>query len=101
MAALVARSYLPEEASRDPQAIKAAVEGVIADVVFELQTERSTRNQRGAAVSRPGTHGFPSSIAERWNKKPICPIHGLSFRPAAAVKPRPDCPTPRPFISLF
>ena len=28
VAALVARSYLPEEASRDPAAIKAAIEGV-------------------------------------------------------------------------
>ena len=42
LGALVARSYLPEEASRDPAAIKAAIEGVIADMVFELEAERST-----------------------------------------------------------
>lgn len=47
----VARSYLPEEASRDPAAIKAAVEGLVADVVFELETERSIRSQRGKRVT--------------------------------------------------
>ena len=45
MAALVTRSYLPEEASRDPAAIKAAVECLMADVVFELEAERSARKQ--------------------------------------------------------
>ena len=45
VAALVARSYLPEEASQDPAAIKAAIEGVIADMVFELEAERCARNQ--------------------------------------------------------
>ena len=45
MAALVARSYLPEEASRDSTAIKAAIEGFMSDVAFELEAERSTRNQ--------------------------------------------------------
>jgi hypothetical protein len=44
VAALVARSYLSEEASRNPTAIKAAIEGLMSDVVFELETERSTRN---------------------------------------------------------
>ena len=39
MAALVVRSYLPEEASRDPAAIKAAIEGLMSDVVFELEAE--------------------------------------------------------------
>jgi hypothetical protein len=53
VAALVARSYLPEEASRDPAAIKAAIEGVIADVVFELEAERSSRNQLGKRVTTP------------------------------------------------
>jgi len=51
VAALVARSYLPEEASRDPAAIKAAIEGIIADMVFELEAERSTRNQLGKRVT--------------------------------------------------
>jgi len=51
VAAFVARSYLPEEASRDPAAIKAAIEGVIADVVFELEAERSTRKQLGKPVT--------------------------------------------------
>ena len=46
MAALVTRCYLPEEASRDPAAIKAAVEGLMADAVFELEAERSTRGLR-------------------------------------------------------
>jgi len=36
---------LPEEASRDPAAIKAAVEGLMADAVFELEAERSVRPQ--------------------------------------------------------
>jgi hypothetical protein len=47
VAALVARSYLPEEASRDPAAIKAAIEGLMGDMVFDLEAERSTRNQLG------------------------------------------------------
>jgi hypothetical protein len=51
VAALVARSYLPEEASRDPAAIKAAVEGLMADVVFELEAERADRNKRGKRVT--------------------------------------------------
>ena len=51
MAALVARSYLPKEASRDPAAIKAAVEGLVADVVFELEAERSARSLRGKRVT--------------------------------------------------
>ncbi len=51
VAALVARSYLPEEASRDPAAIKAAIEGLVADLVFDLETERSTRNQLGKRVT--------------------------------------------------
>jgi len=46
IAALVARSYLPEEASRDPAAIKAAMEGVVADVAFELEAGRSTVGKR-------------------------------------------------------
>jgi type I restriction enzyme, R subunit len=37
--------YMPVEASHDPAAIKAAIEGLIADAVFELEAERSTRNQ--------------------------------------------------------
>jgi len=51
VAALVARSYLPKEASRDPAAIKAAVEGLVADVVFELEAERSARSLRGKRVT--------------------------------------------------
>ena len=49
VAALVARSYLPEEASRDPAAIKAAIEGLMSDVVFDLEAERFTRNHPGNA----------------------------------------------------
>jgi len=51
VAALVARSYLPEEASGDPAAIKAAIESVMADLVFDLETERSTRNPLGKPVT--------------------------------------------------
>ena len=43
VAAMVARSDSPEEASEDTAAIKAAIEGVIADVVFELESRRSTQ----------------------------------------------------------
>ena len=43
--AMMTWRHLPEEASRDPTAIKAAVEGVVADLVFELEAERSIRNQ--------------------------------------------------------
>ena len=51
VAALVARSYLLEEASRDQAAIKAAVEGLMADLVFDLETERSTPSQLGKRVT--------------------------------------------------
>lgn len=44
---------LPEEASRDPAAIKAAVEGLMADVAFELEAERSTLSLRGKRVTAP------------------------------------------------
>ena len=50
MAALVARA-LPGEASRDPAAIKAAIQGLIADLVFELKAERSARNRLGKRVT--------------------------------------------------
>ena len=49
--ALIARGHLLEEASQDPAAIKAAVEGLMSDVVFELETERSNRNQLGKRVT--------------------------------------------------
>jgi hypothetical protein len=41
VAALVARGYLPEEARGDPVAIKGAIEGLISDLAFELEQERS------------------------------------------------------------
>jgi hypothetical protein len=51
-AALVARGYLPEEeASRGKAAIKAAIECLMSDVVFELEYERSTRKQLGKRVT--------------------------------------------------
>lgn len=51
VAALVARSYLPEGANRDPGAIKAAIECVIGDLVFELECERATRSQATKRVT--------------------------------------------------
>jgi hypothetical protein len=39
--ALVARGYLPEEARGDAVAIKGAIEGVVSDLAFELEQERS------------------------------------------------------------
>jgi hypothetical protein len=51
VAALVARTYLPEEASHDPATIKAAIESVIADLVFELESERAIRHQLGKRVT--------------------------------------------------
>jgi hypothetical protein len=41
VSALVAGGYLPEEALGDAMAIKAAIECVISDLVFELEQERS------------------------------------------------------------
>jgi hypothetical protein len=41
IAALVAGGYLPEEDRGDPVAIKGAIEGVISDMAFELEQERS------------------------------------------------------------
>jgi hypothetical protein len=52
VAALVARGHLPEEASRDPAAIMAAVECLMSDVVFELETERFTRNHGKRVTAR-------------------------------------------------
>ncbi len=36
---------MPEEASGDPAAIKAAIESVMADLVFDLEAEKPVRNQ--------------------------------------------------------
>jgi hypothetical protein len=47
----VAGSHLPQEASRDPGAIKGTVEGLMADVAFELEAERSTRRLRWKRVT--------------------------------------------------
>ena len=51
VAALVARSYLPDEARHEPAAIKAAIEVLMSDLVFELESERSTRKQLGKRVT--------------------------------------------------
>jgi hypothetical protein len=40
ISALVAKGYLPEEARSDPKAIKAAIEGLISDLSFELEQQR-------------------------------------------------------------
>jgi hypothetical protein len=42
--ALVAKGYLPEGARGDPVAIKAAIEGVISDLAFELELEGLRQN---------------------------------------------------------
>jgi hypothetical protein len=42
--ALIFKGYLLEEDRDDAQAIKAAVEGVISDIAFDLQQETSTRS---------------------------------------------------------
>ena len=47
ISALVVRGYLPEEARTDPKAIKLAIEGVISDMAFELEQERSERRGSG------------------------------------------------------
>ena len=53
--ALFARRYLLEEARCDPAAIKAAIEGVIADMVFELEAGRYTSHQlRKRVTTRQG-----------------------------------------------
>jgi hypothetical protein len=41
VSALVVKGYLPEEARGDGKAIKAAIEGIISDMAFELQQETS------------------------------------------------------------
>ena len=51
LAALVARGYLSEEASRDSTAIKAAIEGLMSDVAFELESERFARNRARKRVT--------------------------------------------------
>jgi hypothetical protein len=47
ISALVGRGYLPEEAKSDPKVIKAAIGGVISDMAFELEQERSKRRGSG------------------------------------------------------
>ena len=37
LSALIFKGYLPEEDRNDAQAVKAAVEGVISDIAFDLQ----------------------------------------------------------------
>ena len=41
VSALVARGYLPVETRGDAMAIKAAIEGVVSDLAFELEQESS------------------------------------------------------------
>jgi hypothetical protein len=43
--ALVVRGYLPEEVRGDGTAIKKAIEGVISDMAFELQSETAERTR--------------------------------------------------------
>jgi hypothetical protein len=47
ISALVVSGYLPEEAKGDPKVIKAAIEGVISDMAFELEQERSKGSPSG------------------------------------------------------
>jgi hypothetical protein len=46
VSALVAKGYLPEELRNDPKAIKAAIEGVMSDMAFELEQERTNSGSR-------------------------------------------------------
>ena len=59
--ALIARGHLPEEGRRDPAAIKAAIETLMSDVVFELEAERSarrpTRETRHCPINCGGVDG--------------------------------------------
>ena len=45
VAALEARSYFSEEERDDGAAIKKAIEGVLSDLVFELQSETAERTR--------------------------------------------------------
>jgi hypothetical protein len=45
LAALVVRGYLPEEARGDGMAIRKAIESVISDMAFELQSETAERSR--------------------------------------------------------
>ena len=45
VAALEARGYFSEEERDDGAAIKKAIEGVISDLVFELQSETAERTR--------------------------------------------------------
>ena len=45
--ALVVRGYLSEEDRDNGAAIKKAIEGVISDMVFELQSETAERSRPG------------------------------------------------------
>jgi hypothetical protein len=80
VSALVGRGYLPEEARGDPAAIKAAIEGVISDLAFELEQERAKGNELranqsktlpfmsfslAASISRPEPAVAVRAVAER------------------------------------
>jgi hypothetical protein len=45
LAALEARGYFCEEERHDGTAIKKAIEGVLSDLVFELQSESAERSR--------------------------------------------------------
>jgi hypothetical protein len=45
LAALVVRGYLPQEERDNVAAIKKAIEGVISDMAFELQSETAERTR--------------------------------------------------------
>jgi len=44
VSALIFKGYLAEEDRNDAEAIKAAIEGVISDIAFDLQQGTSTRS---------------------------------------------------------
>jgi peptide deformylase len=46
----IVKGYLPEEARDDAKAIKAAIEGFISDMTFELQQEPSVGNLAGTQI---------------------------------------------------
>ena len=62
---LLVGGYLPDEDRSNPVAIKAAIEGVISDVAFELEQGRSKGRERTSLV-RPSKR----RVTQRWKAKP-------------------------------
>src|SRR6476660_4203909 len=66
VSALIFKGYLPEEDRNDAEAIKAAIEGVISDIAFDLQHQRGADllSERGSVKRVPRISEFGCNASQ-------------------------------------